>query len=93
MMSDEQIKNGEPVIYEYDVTYFEGCCDCGLSHYTISRKKNKDGYLKRVYRDDHKTEENRLNMPIEDLNWLIKELQRIRRLRRLVNKEAESEES
>jgi len=53
-------------------------------------KKNKSIMIKKVFRDDWQTEQNRMEMTERELKETIRDLQRILRKKRRAKKEADS---
>jgi len=91
-MSVIQAINGEEIEFDYYNWYWESYCDCGLAHYVGYSKKNKSIMIKKVFRDDWQTEQNRMEMTERELKETIRDLQRILRKKRRAKKESESEE-
>jgi len=65
-----------PYIVDPLTVHRENCCDCGLAHRIIYDVDKKGKILRSVYRDEHHSEEVRRAMPIGDIRWIIKLLQK-----------------
>jgi len=76
------IMNGEPVSCEPFTIAWQNCCDCGLSHRVIVEKNKTGQLIQRTYRDDWHTEEVRRAMPDEEIDWIIRVLQKEQRRRK-----------
>jgi hypothetical protein len=60
--------SGEPIYYKQNQMYYEICCDCGLTHfvgYRVVKRKRKMVVEKVVYRDNHRTKQERGKMRVK----------------------------
>lgn len=51
------VKGGEPITLPLPSVYYVGCCDCGLVHLLVVRKRGENEVELKLYRDDWMTEQ------------------------------------
>lgn len=78
----ESLINGDEIEFKESLAIWFACCDCGLAHLFLLDKDDNAKPILWMFADNNETIKIRNAKTVEELDFIIKKLQRFRRKKR-----------